>query len=554
MTDSWNLASAWEVIADTVGDSTALIHQDASGHVELSWQEFDRRSACLASVMADAGIGRDSKVAHYMFNSHRYIETTFASHKLRAIPVNVNYRYTAAELLYLLNNSDAECIVVDDAFVDGLCALVPELRKLKLIVVVGMSAPRTCAVAMVDYETALAQAQPCPRISRDLDDLWFLYTGGTTGMPKGVMWPHRSLIGATAPTFKPYGLDAPTSLVEVAQFARIIHDRNQPVRLLPAAPLMHGTSAITSWGVLCAAGSIVTLHNQHFSAIEVLRAIETHGVTNLTIVGDVFAKPLLAAIREEQANGTPPNLSSLELVISSGVMWSQPVKDALIEVADVVCADLLGSSEGTGFARSVSSAGRGLRTASFRLGPHAAVFGEDGQRVLPGSGTRGLLAVGGPIPIGYYNDPIKTAETFRTFEGKVWSIPGDFATVESDGTITLLGRGSVSINTGGEKVYPEEVEEVLKLHPDVGDANVVGIADERWGSRVVGVVEASESRQPSDGELHEHCRQHLAGYKIPKTYVWVDQLQRGPNGKADYRWAATVAGAAASLSDPDQRE
>ncbi|MFN8051845.1 MAG: acyl-CoA synthetase [Acidimicrobiales bacterium] len=539
-----NMADVWETVADVVPDALALVHGNpAVGEVERTWSEFEQRAARLASVFAAHGVGPDSKVAHYLYNGPEYLEATFASFKTRAVPVNVNYRYTEAELAYLFDNSDAEVIVVDASFVANVAHLLPNLPLVKLVVQVGESEEAAEAAAripmLVRHETAIAEASPAPRVERSPDDLWFLYTGGTTGMPKGVMWPHRSLVGTGAPTFKGFGRPLPTTLDEVAATAAAIHAEHEPIRLLPAAPLMHGTSAIASWGVLNAAGAIVTLTSRSFDAAELLASVERHRVTNLTIVGDAFAKPIVAELTAAEQRGEPYDLSSLRMIVSSGVMWSQQTKDALLARADVVCADLLGSSEGVGFANSVAKRNRPAPTARFRLGEHAQVFTEAGEPVAPGSGERGLLAVGGPIPAGYYKDPEKSAATFRTFAGRVWSVPGDWATVETDGSITLLGRGSVCINTAGEKVFPEEVEEALKTHPAVRDANVVGVPDEKWGQAVCAVVAFEPGESAATEALVGHCRLTLAGYKCPKRIVVVPAIQRGPNGKADYRWAAS---------------
>ena len=538
----FSLADAWETIADVVGDAPALYHQD----IVRTWAEFEERSARLASVLLAHGIGHDSKVAHYLYNGPEYLEATFASFKARAVPVNVNYRYTDAELSYLLDNSDAEGIVVDTTFADHVERLLPSLPKVKLVVEVGGSVGTEDrgGVAWVGYEEAIAAAEPAPRIARSGDDLWFLYTGGTTGMPKGVMWPHRSLFGTGAATFKNFKLPLPATLDELADAVRTIHTEHEAIRLLPAAPLMHGTSAIASWGVMCAGGAINTLASRSFDPAELLEAVQRNRVTNLTIVGDAFAKPIIAELERAESAGSPYELSSLRLVISSGVMWSQQTKDALLARADVLCADLLGSSEGVGFANSVAKRNRPAPTARFRLGEHAQVFTEEGVAVEPGSGERGLLAVGGPIPIGYYKDPEKSAGTFRPFGGRVWSVPGDWATVDADGTITLLGRGSVCINTAGEKVFPEEVEETLKTHAAVRDANVVGVPDDKWGQAVVAVVSFEPGASAATADLIAHCRETLAGYKVPKRFEVVDVVRRGPNGKADYRWAASVAAGA----------
>ena len=538
----FSLADAWETIADVVGDAPALYHQD----IVRTWAEFEERSARLASVLLAHGVGHDSKVAHYLYNGPEYLEATFASFKARAVPVNVNYRYTDAELFYLLDNSDAEAIVVDTTFADHVERLLPSLPKVKLVVEVGgfVGIEGRGGVAWVGYEEAIAAAEPAPRIARSGDDLWFLYTGGTTGMPKGVMWPHRSLFGTGAATFKNFKLPLPATLDELADSVRTIHAEHETIRLLPAAPLMHGTSAIASWGVMCAGGAINTLASRSFDPAELLEAVQRNRVTNLTIVGDAFAKPIIAELERAESAGSPYDLSSLRLVISSGVMWSQQTKDALLARADVLCADLLGSSEGVGFANSVAKRNRPAPTARFRLGEHAQVFTEEGVAVEPGSGERGLLAVGGPIPIGYYKDPEKSAGTFRPFGGRVWSVPGDWATVDADGTITLLGRGSVCINTAGEKVFPEEVEETLKTHAAVRDANVVGVPDDKWGQAVVAVVSFEPGASAATADLVAHCRETLAGYKVPKRFEVVDVVRRGPNGKADYRWAASVASGA----------
>ena len=526
----WNLGSVWEAIADVIGDSPALFHRDAV----VSWAELDGRASRAAAVLADSRIGPDSKVAHLLYNGPEYIETTFASFKCRSVPVNVNYRYTESELHFLLDNSDAEAIVVSTELSERLDAVRHDLPKLRLVLQVGGGELIPGAVA---YEDAIAAADPAPRIERSADDLWFLYTGGTTGMPKGVMWPHRSLWGINAASFKGVGEAQPATMAELVDTVARVTADGRSVRQLPAAPLMHGTSAISSWGVLSTGGSLVTLASRHFDAVELLDAVDARQVTTLVIVGDAFAKPIVKALDAEPGRWS---LSSLRMIVSSGVMWSQPVKDALLAHADVVLADLVGSSEAVGFASSVAKRGRSAATARFRLGPDATVLADDGRIVEAGSGEVGMLAVGGPVPIGYYKDPEKSAATFRTVAGSTWSIPGDHATVEADGTIRLMGRGSVCINTAGEKVYPEEVEETLKLHPAVLDANVVGMADETWGQAVTALVGLVPGASVTAEELIAHCKVTLAGYKCPKTVVMVDRILRGPNGKADYRWATSI--------------
>lgn len=540
-----NIATAWEAIADELGDADALIH----GDVVRSWSDFERIGSLVAGHLTAAGLGPDSKVALYLHNCTEYLETTFGAFKARCVPVNVNYRYLEAELAYLLENSDSEAVVVSAELVGRLEAVLDDLPLVRTVLVVGPTEEhpvpeRDLPGGVLSFDEAIAAATPMPRIERSGEDLWFLYTGGTTGMPKGVMWPHRSLVGTAGPTFRVIKQPVPTSPDEFAAAARTFHDAGKSIRLLAAAPLMHGTSGIAANGVLLAGGCVATLTERSFDAHELCRTVQDRRITQLTIVGDAFAKPILAALEDAASVGRPYDLSSLRMIVSSGVIWSQPVKDALLEWTDVILADLLGSSEGTGFGTSVTKKGSSTGTAAFRLGEHARVFTEDGVEVEAGSGEVGVLAVGGPIPIGYYKDTSKTAGTFRNFGGRVWSVPGDFATVEADGTIKLLGRGSVCINTAGEKVYPEEVEEALKLHPAVQDANVVGLPDDKWGQSVTGVVSLAAGVEDSDelrAEVIGSTKEHLAGYKCPKRLVVVDRIQRGPNGKADYRWATSVA-------------
>ena len=538
--DGLNLATCWEAVADAVPSALALRH----GEMDRTWAEFEARSALLAGHLDAAGLRPDAKVAFYLYNGPEYVEGMFAAFKQRCVPVNVNYRYLTNELLYLLQNSDAEAVLFSAELADRLDAVRAEAPLVRTFVCVGATDEHPVPEWAVDYESALAAAAPAPRIERSADDLWFLYTGGTTGMPKGVMWPHRSLLGTAAATFAIVKLPLPTTPDDAADAARTFHELGKAVRMLPAAPLMHGTSAITAVAVLSHGGCITTLTGRSFDADELCATVERNRITQLTIVGDAFAKPMVAALQNADAEGRPYDLSSLKVIASSGVMWSQQAKDQVLGYCSATLADLLGSSEGVGFGASVSKKGATEQTARFRLGEHAKVFTEEGVEVEPGSGTTGVLAVGGPIPVGYYKDPEKTAGTFRTFAGRVWSVPGDFATVEADGTIRLLGRGSVCINTAGEKVYPEEVEETLKLHVAVVDSNVVGLPDEKWGQAITALVSLTDGSTGSadlEAELVAHCKDQLAGYKCPKRVLFVPQILRGPNGKADYKWANATA-------------
>ncbi len=543
MTDfeKMNLATAWEGIADHHGGALAL----RCDGVSRSWTDFEQRSARLAGALAEVGIGAGDNVACALYNGNEYLEAEFAAFKVRAAPCNVNYRYVENELAYLIDNSDAKAVFFDSTLAERIGNVREQLGKVRLWIQVGGGERPQWAL---DYETVVADSAPAERIERSGSDLWILYTGGTTGNPKGVMWPHANVVAISRRNYDAWGLPMPTTPADIPAAIDLVHERCLAPRQLAASPLMHGTAGIGALVNLTCGGSVVSLTSRHLDAAELWRTVEEQRCTTISIVGDVFCTPMVDALDQAVAAGRPFDLTSVKTVGSSGVMWSQPVKDRLLAHAKaggsaLVCSDSLGSSEGVGFAAKQSSAGGGIDTgtATFTLGPNAAVFTEDGRRVEPGSTEPGLLAVGGPIPLGYYGDPKKSAETFREIEGKRWSIPGDWATVAADGSITLLGRGSVSINTGGEKVYPEEVEEALKLLDSVIDANVVGVPDPKWGSAVTAVVQLADGATVTDRDLVDSLRSQLSGYKLPKHIVRVDRMFRSPNGKADYKWAVRTA-------------
>jgi fatty-acyl-CoA synthase len=396
------------------------------------------------------------------------------------------------------------------------------------------------------YEDLIAATAPMERIARSGDDLYFLYTGGTTGMPKGVMWRSQDLWEVLAESVYPLvGTTRPETAAAIGEIARATVEAGPPRIHLPASPLMHGTGAFTTFQSMFVGSGVVTLTGRHFDPDELWRTVERERVTQMAIVGDAFAKPMLAALEAAEAAGRPYDLSSLQLVISSGVMWSAEVKQGLLARGNFLCLDSLGSSEGIGFAGSVTAPGAEQRTARFTIGARTKVFTEAGTEVVPGSGEIGRLAVGGNIPVGYYKDPEKSAATFPVIAGERWSVPGDFASVESDGTVTLLGRGSVVINSGGEKIFPEEVEEAVKEHPAVADCLVVGVPDDRFGEAVVAVVSLQPDAKAAAGELAESLGA-LARYKRPRRFVFVTEVRRGPNGKADYKWAREVAATSSS--------
>jgi fatty-acyl-CoA synthase len=532
---NWNFATAWESVGDALPEHVALVQGDR----RRTWREFDERAARIASGMRAAGLGPNSKVASYLYNSNEYVEGVFGTFKLRAVPVNVNYRYLEDELVYLLDNSDAEALLFHGSLGDRVAKVLDRAPNVKLWVQVDDGSPlQHFAVA---YEDLLAANEPMERIDRSGDDLYFLYTGGTTGMPKGVMWRNEDLYGVLAETAYPLvGATTPERAEDAGAIAAATVANIGPRVHLPASPLMHGTGAFSSFQAMFLGGTIVTLEGRHFDPHELWRTVEREKVTQMAIVGDAFGKPMVRALEEAEADGKPYDASSLQLVISSGVIWSAEIKQALMQRAGCLCLDSLGSSEGVGFANSMSAPGSEQPTAKFTIGAHAKVLREDGSEVEPGTEEVGLLALGGFLPSGYYKDATKSDATFRTLQGRRWSIPGDHARVESDGSIVLLGRGSVCINSGGEKVFPEEVEEAVKLHPAVSDCLVVGVPDDRFGEAVTAVI-ALRDGADATGEEITTALEALARYKRPRNFVFVPEVLRGPNGKADYRWAKEQA-------------
>ena len=529
-----NIATAWEAISDEIGDLTAI----SSSENSKSWEEFEKRSASLAKTFSEKGLKRDSKVAFYCYNGSEYLEGQFAAFKIRAIPANVNYRYLDEELAYILNNADAEAVLFDSSLTERVNSVRSRCPKLKVFVRIGEGSSQDW---ITNYEDAVNN-DPLPRIDRSGEDLWFLYTGGTTGSPKAVMWSHAGLMGGMTETFRSLGEKVPESFEEAAKVAKRVTGEGKEIRQLCAAPLMHGTSSLTALGTHMHGGLVATLSSRTFDPKELWEMVEKRRITMLTIVGDAFARPMIDELEASLESGNARDISSLRLVMSSGVMFSAPLKERLLDLHSCTILDALGSSEGTGMGKQVTSRRKkDTGTARFFLGEHTRVISEDGEEIEPGSEKTGKLALGYPLPVGYYKDPEKTESTFPTINGRRWSIPGDWASVEKDGSITLLGRGSECINTGGEKVFPEEVEEALKINPLVVDCNVVGLPDERWGQAVTAVVEVEPGETLEEVELLKDVKERLAGYKVPKSVVFVEKLKRGPNGKSDYRWARETA-------------
>lgn len=531
-----HFATVWEAIADAAPDAPALVH----GGIRRTWRQYDERSARLASALTAAGLGRDSKIGLYLYNGPEYLEAQYAGFKQRAVPVNVNYRYLDDELWYLLDNADAEGLVFHTSLADRVARLRDRLPKLRWLVQVDDGGEPLDGVPM--YEDVIAAHEPAPRITRDEADLYMLYTGGTTGMPKGVMYAMGGLTGAfVTGGFPLVGLAPPATADEVAGVLAPVMAAGAAPVAIPTCPLMHGTgmwlgAMITQ---LCG-GAVVTLEGRSLDGHEVLRTVERDKVTNIVIVGDAMARPIIKAL-DEGAGGRPYDTSSLKLMVSSGVMWTAEVKNEILErVPQIVLLDAIGSSEGS-MGMQITMKGMSAETARFQQSPTTKVFTEDGREVQPGSGEAGLVAAGGNVPLGYYKDPEKSARTFRVIDGVPYSFPGDWATVEADGSIRLLGRGSQCINTGGEKVYPEEVEEAVKRAEGVEDCLVVGVPDEKFGQAVTAVVAMSAGVAADEAAIIASVKQQLAGYKAPKRVVFVATVPRAPNGKADYKTATALA-------------
>ena len=543
-TGPWNYGDLFDGLAGIVPpELPALVHGDRV----TSWGGMVARTNNLARALIADGAQPGEKIALYLRNHPAYLEGAIAGFKARQVHVNVNYRYAAEEVRYILDNSDASTVVFAREFsplIDEVAGRLPGVRRwLAVDDASGVQAPAFAlnfdAIAQSGDGMALG-------IERSPDDLFFIYTGGTTGMPKGVMWRQDALRRAL---FNPALVArVPQDLADHLAIVRetLATTGRGPVNL-PACPLMHGTGLLTAMSALVAGGTVVTLGSAHFDADELWDAVERHRVEQVVIVGDAFAKPMVRALESRRRD-----LTCLLSIVSSGTMWSTEVKLALLShLPQATLLDSFGASEAVGFGLSVMTAGGAVQTAKFQLGDDVKVFSPHDREVARDGGEVGVIARCGAIPEGYYKDAAKTEATFRTIGGVRWSIPGDFCTVETDGTITLLGRGSICINTAGEKVFPEEVEEVLKQHPDIEDALVVGLPDEKWGQAVTGVVTLRPGAALDEEALRALVRRQLAGYKTPKRVVACDRAFRAPNGKADYKGAREhAARALAADSSP----
>jgi len=503
----------------------ALVH----GERTIAWGQFTRRTNNLARALRARGVETGAKIAFYMRNSPEYSEAIAAGFKARLTHVNVNYRYVDHELVYLLDNADAEAVIYAAEFAPRVDAIRAKLPRVRLWIEVADGHPG--AEEALPYEQLVGDGDGAPLgIERSGDDLLFLYTGGTTGMPKGVMWRHHDLWCVLGAGGNPR-IGTPPS-ANLADYVERLKREPVPVNL-PLPPLMHGTGLLSAINAMMHAGTCVTLPGRSFDADVALAAIDRHRVTAATIVGDAFARPIVEAL--DAANGRY-DFSSLKAINSSGVMWTREIKAGLLRHnPELVLVDGFSSSEAIGLGSSVMTKDATVEVAKFTLGPSCRVFDDQMRLVDAEPGATGMVGVAGFLPIGYYKDPEKTARTFPVVDGVRYSIPGDWVRIEADGSLTLLGRGSNCINTAGEKVFPEEVEEAIKAHPSVADALVVGIADARWGQSITAVVQLVAGAALDEIALKDFLRVALAGYKLPKRILAKDDLERAPNGKANYK-------------------
>ena len=526
-----NIADLAEHAIDAVPDRVALICEGE----QLTYAQLEERANRLAHYLLDQGVKKDDKVGLYCRNRIEIVIGMLGIIKAGAILVNVNFRYVEGELKYLFDNSDMVALIHERRYADRVANVLPETPLVKTVLVVEDGTDDDFArYGGVPFEDALAKGSPERDFGpRSQDDIYLLYTGGTTGFPKGVMWRHediyRVLFGGTDfATGEPIADE-----YDLSKQAK----ENAPMVRLPIPPMIHGATQSATWMALFSGQTVVL--TPEFDADQVWRLIHDHKVNLLFFTGDAMARPLLDALLAHQDEGNTYDLSSLFLLASTAALFSTSLKEKFLELLpNRVITDSIGSSE-TGFGGTSIVAKGQSHTGGPRvtIDKNTKVLDEDGNEVVPGSGVRGIIAKCGHIPVGYFKDEKKTAETFRTYNGVRYAIPGDYAEVEADGSVTMLGRGSVSINSGGEKIYPEEVEAALKGHPDVFDALVVGVPDERFGQHVAAVVQPREGTRPTLADLDAHVRTEIAGYKVPRSLWLVDEVKRSPAGKPDYRWA-----------------
>ena len=541
-----NLARIHEAIAEVIPERECLVFRDR----RFSWAETTDRTRRLAAVLRQHGLGchvprgelsgwesGQDHVALYLYNGNEYLEGMLGAFKARCAPFNVNYRYVEEELLYLFDNSDARAVIFHAALAPTLEKMRDRLSGVKLWLQVPDESNNPLLPGALDYETALAEAVPEEPGELSPDDLYILYTGGTTGMPKGVLWRQEDVFLAALSMG-----GTPKTLADIQERAR----HKEGPRVLAAPPFMHGAAHWMAFNMWHVAGTVVVQSQpRSLDPDDIWSTVERERISAMTIVGDAFAVPLLDQLRAKEYD-----LSSLRQIGSGGALLTAGRKAELLKrLPGIRILDALGSSETGSQGNQMTRAGDAAGTGSFEMAADNSVLSEDLGRVLePGSGEVGWLAKRGRVPLGYYKDPEKSARTFPEVDGVRYSIPGDRVVLEADGSLTLLGRDSVTINSGGEKIFAEEVEQALKHHPAVYDVVVVGTPNERWGQQVTALVQLRPGQRPSEAELNEAAAESITRYKLPKVFVFVDAVTRAPSGKADYRWAKDTAMAALGIA------
>ena len=533
----FNIADLFESIADVVPGRLAVV----CGDRRLTFAELDERSTRVANALRAQGVGPGDHIGLYLYNGTEFLELMLAAFKIRAVPININYRYVEEELAFLLSNANVVAVAYENELAPRVAAVRDRIGSLRTCIEVGGGREAPKGPGVFAYDTFLASASSERRFDRRSGgDIYIIYTGGTTGMPRGVMWRHEDVFFAGLQGGNPGG----PPIERAEELAINARERTEPLTFLPAAPFIHGAAQWAALIGLFGGGKVALVPGRSFNAKALCKLIEAEQVNTLTLVGDAMVRPIVEALDEP---GAKYDLSSLIVISSAGALLSDTVKAALVaHVPNLMIIDSFGASEAGHQGSSMPAEDGQPRRPKFFMDDTSTVFDENMKPVVPGSGTVGRLARRGRIPLGYFNDPEKTAATFITVDGVKWVVPGDMATIEEDGLITVFGRGAVCINSGGEKIFPEEVEAALKAHADVLDAVVVGVPDERWGQKVAAIVQARSGRNVTLDLLDAHCRTRIAGYKVPRELKVVDEISRHPSGKPDYRWAAAVATGASS--------
>lgn len=529
----FNIADLFEAVADVAQDRIALV----SGDRKLTFSQLDERANRFANHLKKSGVGPGEHVGLYLYNHGEFVEALLGIFKIRAVPINLNYRYVAEELRYVLDDGDVVALLHQQELTSVVDEIRGEFGGMKAFISVADDSGLD-SNGSVDYETALAASTPVADFGqRSGDDVYIIYTGGTTGMPRGVMWRHEDVFFAGLQGGRPG--DDPIETPE--EIREVVADVNNARNILPGAPFIHGAAQWASLIAMFTGGKTIIAPGKRYDPDLVWALAEREEANVINMVGDAMIEPLITAFEAKEGGY---DTEALAVISSAGAILSERLQEKLQQILpDVTVLNSFGASEaghmGTFISGVVGPTGRPV----FIQNPNTAVVDEDGKHLEPGCGVIGKLARYGRVPLGYYKAPEKTAENFREIDGVRYVLPGDMAMVEEDGTITVLGRGNVCINSGGEKIFPEEVEEVVKAHPHVVDAVIVGAPDERWGQRVAAIVQTTPGAELTLEALDEHCRAKLAGYKVPRQLHLVDEVVRQPSGKPHYRWAKGIVGA-----------